>query len=75
MSSGAPPGDSTGNPGRSLLKAAAPAKVNLGLRILARRGDGLHELRSVFAPLDWCDELEIEIAPAARLKVDLELDS
>ena len=73
MSSGAPPGGSTRAPGRSLLKAAAPAKINLGLRILARRSDGLHELQSVFAPLDWCDELEIETTPAPSLRVDLEV--
>ena len=30
----------------------APAKINLGLRIVGRRDDGYHELDSLFAPLD-----------------------
>lgn len=35
----------------------APAKVNLSLRVLSKREDGFHELDTVMAPLDLCDEL------------------
>jgi 4-diphosphocytidyl-2-C-methyl-D-erythritol kinase len=54
-------------------RVLAPAKLNLGLRILSRRPDGYHELASVFAPLDLADEIELEIAPASRPEVELRL--
>jgi len=54
------------------LTARAPAKVNLGLRILGRRPDGYHELSSLFAPLDFGDELTLrlreEVAPRVTLR-------
>jgi len=34
-----------------------PAKVNWDLRVLGRRPDGFHELRSWFLAVDWCDRL------------------
>jgi 4-diphosphocytidyl-2-C-methyl-D-erythritol kinase len=36
------------------------AKINLGLDILGKRGDGFHELRSIFQEVDWGDEVELE---------------
>jgi 4-diphosphocytidyl-2-C-methyl-D-erythritol kinase len=43
-----------------LLRAFA--KINLDLRILGRRDDGYHELRTVFQAIDWYDEILIEPA-------------
>lgn len=45
-----------------LLRAFA--KINLDLRILGKRPDGYHEIRTVFQTIDWFDE--IRIVPAAR---------
>jgi 4-diphosphocytidyl-2-C-methyl-D-erythritol kinase len=59
--------------GGARVHVLAPAKINLGLRILGRRADGYHELESVFAPLDLADEIELEVAPAARPDVQLAL--
>lgn len=41
------------------ITLAAPAKINLSLRILGRRPDGFHELETLMAPLRLADSLEI----------------
>jgi 4-diphosphocytidyl-2-C-methyl-D-erythritol kinase len=56
------------------LQRHAPAKINLGLRILDRRDDGYHELESLFAPLDLGDEVEVEVSESADLDVTIEID-
>jgi 4-diphosphocytidyl-2-C-methyl-D-erythritol kinase len=48
----------------------APAKVNLTLRILGRRGDGLHELESIVAFAGCCDHVFFEPGPEVSLRVD-----
>ena len=53
------------------MKLRAPAKINLGLRIVGTRPDGYHELDSIFLPLDLADELEVETAPAGTTRVAL----
>lgn len=37
----------------------APAKLNLCLRIVGRRGDGYHRLQTVFRLLDWGDTIHL----------------
>lgn len=34
-------------------------KINIGLRIVARRPDGYHDIETVMIPVPWCDILEI----------------
>lgn len=53
------------------MRVAAPAKLNLGLRIVGRRPDGYHELASAFVPIDLADALELQIAPAVHREVTL----
>lgn len=43
----------------------APAKINLGLHVLARRPDGYHDIETVMLPLAWSDRLSA--APAETL--------
>lgn len=43
-------------------RVLAPAKVNFGLRVKGRRGDGFHEIESVFQAVSLCDEIEARAA-------------
>ena len=45
---------------RSLFDVPAPAKLNLFLHVVGRRGDGYHLLESVFVLIDWADRLHFE---------------
>lgn len=47
----------------------APAKLNLGLRVLGRRADGYHLLQSLVVFLDLADELALRPALRWRLKL------
>jgi 4-diphosphocytidyl-2-C-methyl-D-erythritol kinase len=48
------------SPGRSaLLVESAPAKVNLTLRVLGRRGDGYHEIESLVVFAEFGDRLRL----------------
>ena len=58
--------------GRARGRTAAPAKINLGLRIVGRRSDGYHLLESAFAPIDWTDRVTVRVQPASRPRVELE---
>src|SRR5215813_12486278 len=57
----------------SRLELDAPAKVNLGLRIVGRRADGYHELESLFAPIDLSDAIALQVEPARTALATLAL--
>jgi 4-diphosphocytidyl-2-C-methyl-D-erythritol kinase len=51
------------------LLVRAPAKINLSLLITGKRPDGYHELETIMAKIDWCDELLIELAGQAGIEL------
>ena len=50
----------------------APAKVNLVLRILAKRPDGYHEIETLMAPISLADEIDISVSDGDG--IDLQCD-
>ncbi len=65
-----------GTPGGPVPEAGrlemAHAKLNLGLRVVGRRADGYHLIESLFAPIDFADELRVAVAPASDPRMELE---
>ncbi len=61
-------------PARRSVRCHAPGKINLGLRVVGRRADGYHELVSLFAPLDFGDEVEVAIADSAALEIEIAVE-
>jgi len=53
------------------VSGRACAKINLFLRVTGRRGDGYHELDSVFLPVSLTDEIRLEIRAASEASVAL----
>jgi len=54
------------------VRVLAPAKVNLLLRVGARRADGYHELDTLFQAIDLADELEVAAVPGAGMALEVE---
>lgn len=48
------------------MQLRAFAKINLDLRVLGKRDDGYHEVRTILQTIDWFDEISIE--PADRFE-------
>ncbi len=49
------------------LRVVAPAKINLRLEVLGRRGDGFHELSTTMLALELADELELRAGEPGEL--------
>ncbi len=49
---------------------AAPAKLNLSLRVTGRRADGYHELDSLIAFADFGDRITVAAAPELSLAIE-----
>ena len=54
------------------VKLRSLAKINLDLRVLHKRADGFHELRTVFQTISLADTIEIEYEPARRTELLLD---
>ncbi len=52
----------------------APAKINLGLEVLRRRDDGYHDINTVFATLDFGDDLLLRWRHDGRVVCGVEGD-
>jgi 4-diphosphocytidyl-2-C-methyl-D-erythritol kinase len=55
----------------SAVRVPAYAKLNLGLRVLYRRPDGYHEIRTVFQTISLADRLDICFTPARTLRIEM----
>jgi 4-diphosphocytidyl-2-C-methyl-D-erythritol kinase len=53
-------------------RVRALAKINLDLRVLEKRADGYHELRTIFQTVSLADSLEIAFTPAAGTAIELD---
>jgi 4-diphosphocytidyl-2-C-methyl-D-erythritol kinase len=53
-------------------RVRALAKINLDLRVLGKRADGYHELRTIFQTVSLADTLEIGFTPARATTIELE---
>ena len=58
------------NPRRARVPALA--KINLDLRVLEKRADGFHELRSLFHTIALADSIEIAFTAARRTEIALD---
>lgn len=54
------------------VKLRSFAKINLDLRILQRRDDGFHELRTVFQTISLADSIEIQFEKTKRTELTIE---
>ena len=52
-------------------RVRALAKINLDLRVLGKRPDGYHELRTIFQTISLAESLEIAFTPGRKTAIEL----
>jgi 4-diphosphocytidyl-2-C-methyl-D-erythritol kinase len=57
-------------PTRARLRALA--KINLDLRVLGKRPDGFHELRTIFQTISLADAIDIAFTPGGKTAIEVE---
>src|ERR1700678_2463032 len=50
----------------------ALAKLNLDLRVIGKRDDGYHELRTIFQTISLADSIDLSFTPARRTAIELD---
>jgi 4-diphosphocytidyl-2-C-methyl-D-erythritol kinase len=55
---------------RSMITLRAPAKINLGLRVLRRRSDGFHDVDTLYVAINWCDRLTFRSTRGLQMSCD-----
>jgi 4-diphosphocytidyl-2-C-methyl-D-erythritol kinase len=58
--------------GSRSARLLAFAKINLDLRVLSRRDDGYHELRTVFQTISLTDRIRVAFTPARKTEIAIE---
>ena len=56
---------------QNFVRLRSLAKINLDLRVLNKRPDGFHDLRTIFQTISLADTIEIEFSPG-RTRIHLE---
>ena len=57
------------------MKLSAPAKINIGLRVIQKRSDTYHDIETVFYPIHLADELEITKSGKHEFYSNIHLDA
>lgn len=51
------------------VRILAPAKINLGLAIMGKRPDGYHDIDTIMAMIDLCDEITIRPSAVSGISI------
>lgn len=51
------------------LTLRSPAKLNLYLKVIGKRPDGYHELKTIFERIDLCDDIRLSAEPSGRIRI------
>jgi 4-diphosphocytidyl-2-C-methyl-D-erythritol kinase len=62
---------SAGGAAARRARVRALAKINLDLRVLGKRPDGYHELRTIFQTISLADTIEIAFTPGRKTAIEL----
>jgi 4-diphosphocytidyl-2-C-methyl-D-erythritol kinase len=57
--------------GPRCARVKALAKINLSLKVLHKRPDGFHELRTIYQTISLADSIDLEFTPSRRTSITL----